>query len=192
MYDSADAAADLRQAAAAWSGSFDGRTSFTLPASAALGTVHRWEATFGIDDDDQQRTLTAVTASGHLVHAPTSQRDLLLTIAGDGDATSFAATIRDLSLSGADRAALLFAGIDGGDILHLDTLIALAAGDVTAAAAVRAVIDDLSGATATLLLTRPAWWTIGGDDIAYAAATEAGLEQWGNTDVWTYFGGGDE
>lgn len=192
MYDTEDAAADLRSAAAAWSGSFDGRTTFTLPVSAAPGTVHRWDAQFGIDYEDQQRTLTAVAASGHLVHAPTSQRDLLLTIESDGDAPSFAAAVRDLSLDGADRTALLFAGIAGGDILHLDNLTALDAGDVTAAAAVRAVIDDLSGGTATLLLTRPAWWSVGGHDIAYAAAMEAGLEQWGDTDVWTYFGGGDD
>lgn len=76
--------------------------------------------------------------------------------------------------------------------MHLDDLVTATAGDVTAAAAVRAIINDLAGGTATLLLTRPAWWNVGGRDIAYAAAMEAGLEQWGATDVWTYFGGGDD
>ncbi len=189
MYDPADAAADLRAAAASWSGTFDSRTTFTLPASSAAGMVHRWNATFGIDFDDQQRTLPAVTASGHLVHAPTSQRNLLATIADDGDAPGFAATVRDLSHDGADRTMLLFAGIDGGDILHLDALLALDAGDVTGAAAVRGILNDLAGGTPTLVLTRPAWWNIGPTDIALAAAAEAGLEQWGDTNVWTYFGG---
>jgi hypothetical protein len=192
MYDSAEAAADLRHAAASWSGSFDGRTTFTLPASAALGAVHRWSATFGIDYDDQQRTLTAVAASGHLVHAPTSQRNLLATITDDGDAASFAATVRDLNRDGDDRTALLFAGIDGGDVLHLDALLALDAGDVTAAVAIRTIVQDLAGGTPTLVLTRPAWWNVGPTDVAYAAAAEAGLEQWGDTNVWTYFTEEDE
>lgn len=192
MYDPAEAAADLRHAAASWSGSFGGRTTFTLPTSAALGTVHRWEATFGIDYADQQRTLTAVTASGHLVHAPTSQRDLLATITDDGDAASFAATVHELDSDGADRAMLLFAGIDGGDVLHLDDLAATVVGDVTAAAALSTILADLASGPATLLLTRPNRWGIGSTDVALAAAAEAGLEQWGNTDVWTYFGGEDE
>ncbi|PZE92899.1 hypothetical protein [Curtobacterium sp. MCBD17_008] len=192
MYDSADAAADLRHAAAAWSGSFDGRTTFTLPASAAPNTVHRWSATFGIDYDDQQRTLTAVAASGHLVHAPTSQRNLLATITDDGDAASFAATVHELDSDGPDRTMLLFAGIDGGDILHLDDLTATVIGDITATAALRTILNDLAAGTPTLLLTRPNRWGIGSTDVAIAAAAEAGLEQWGDTDVWTYFGGEDE
>jgi hypothetical protein len=167
MYDSAEAAADLRHAAASWSGSFDGRTTFTLPASAALGAVHRWSATFGIDY-------------------------LLATITDDGDAASFAATVRDLNRDGDDRTALLFAGIDGGDVLHLDALLALDAGDVTAAVAVRTIVQDLAGGTPTLVLTRPAWWNVGPTDVAYAAAAEAGLEQWGDTNVWTYFTEEDE
>ena len=192
MYDSADATADLRTAVSDWAGSFDGRATFTLPGSNAAGIVHRWEAVFGIDSDDTQRTLTAVTASGHIVHAPTSHRNLTATIADDGDAVSFTATVRDLTLDGNDRVALLFAGIDGGDIVHLDTLVTPVAGDITAAAAVRAILDDLAGGTPTLLLTRPAWWNIGGADVAYTVATEAGLEQWGDTDVWSYFADEEE
>jgi hypothetical protein len=189
MYDSTDAAADLRKAAATWSGSFDGRTTFTVPASNATGVVHRWEAVFGIDSDDQQRTLTALTISGHLVHAPTSQRNLLATITDDGDATSFAAAVRDLNHDGEDRTALLFAGIDGGDVFHLDTVVAPAVGDVTATAAVRTILDDLASGTPTLVLTRPASWNVGPADVVLAVAAEAGLEQWGDTNVWTYFGG---
>lgn len=114
--------------------------------------------------------LTAVAASGHLVHAPTSQRNLLATIADDCDAASFA-------------------GIDGGDVLHLDDLTATVIGDVTAAAALRTILAD---GIPTLVLTRPNRWGIGSTDVALAAVVEAGLEQWGNTDVWIYFGGEDE
>jgi hypothetical protein len=154
-------------------------TDLTTTATTITGNpfLHRSEVSFTGADGLKAGAAVVVT-----VREPSSWDDLLSKVATDMGAFMAVSRLAD---DGQDRAELLVAGVEG-DVAVIDTLAVPEGPDAVTIDVVRELLALLTKTDVTLVVSMPRYWRAGSVEGRLDAAAEAGFQQWGDTDVWTF------